>query len=743
MAEAGPTDHDRVTTLAGPTKGTSPDGKMTEDELKSIIRRELDVALGVDGGKLSTDRRTALEYYEGEPFGNEVEGRSQVVMRSVLETVEWVLPVLLRLFCASDHICQYEPTGGQSLNQQQLAMREAASEQATEYTSYIFYRDNPGFMVLHDWMKDSLIQKLGWVKCYWDTQEVIETNHFTGLSQQEYDALTKEPDVEILNQREYPAPALGSFQGDAPDPGQAMLYDLELRITRREGRVRIDNVPPEEVLVSRRAKRGRPLPFLCHRSAKTWTDLIEMGYDPEKLKRIQTYDEQQYNTERIVRYEQEDDWPYATERTDQAMLELWVEECYLKVDWDGDGRAELRKVTTAGGAREILDNEEIDEVPLIPLCPVPMPHKLVGMSVADLVMDLQLIKSVLMRQCLDNLYLTNNPRHIVAEPKATENTYDDILTSRPGGLIRAQTTDAVVPVTTPFVAAATQPVLEYLDQVAEVRTGISRHNQGLNPDDLNKTATGVSLIQQAAAQRVELIGRIFAETGIKELCRRILGLVTRYQQHERVIRLTGRWIPMDPRQWRHNMEVAVDVGLGTGNRDQILQHLQQILQVQAQIVAQQKGLGGPLVTAQNIFDVLEALTENAGFKQKFFTDPRQAPPGAGQQQQPDPEMMKAHAQVASQQMQTQAQIQADQARAQLEMQTLKQKAQLEIELQQMRVSADLELEKQKAAHAMQLEEMKLAAKSRLEEATLAAKVNAGAFTPPPAPAAPVPGPVGP
>ena len=690
---------------------------MDELELKQIIARELDAALGTEGGKLSTDRRTALEYYEGEPFGNEVDGRSQVVMRSVMETVEWVLPALLRIFTASDKLVRYEPTREQD---------EKAADQATSYGNYIIYRDNPGFMVIYDWFKDCLIQKVGWIKCYWDEQQDSQTNSYEGLTEQEYQALLG-PDVEVLEERSYSAPQPG-FMEDAPDPAAPVLYDCKLRVTRTEGRVKIENVPPEEVLLSRRAKRGY-LPFLCHRREQRYTDLIEQGYDADTLDMIPSYDAPQYNTERMVRYEKEDDFPYQTERTDKPMRDIWIEENYLRVDYDGDGLAELNKVITAGNGAVILtkdgkpDIEPIDEVPMIPLCPIPMPHKLVGYSVADLVMDLQLIKSVLTRQVLDNIYLTNMPRHAVAENAATDDTYDDLLTSRPGGIVRMKDVNGLLPLETPFVAKEAMPVIEYFDQISEARTGVSRHNQGLNPDDLNKTATGVNLIQQAAAQRVELIARIFAETGVKDLGRMILGYVTKYQQRERVIRLTGEWVEMDPRQWQSQMEVSVSVGLGTGNRDQILQHLMTILQIQQGIVALQKGITGPLVFGKNIYDVLERLSENAGFKESFFADPTQPPPqgmaGPPQPPQPDPEMVKVQGKMALDQQQAQIDQQNDAARLQADLAAQRSKADLEMQLARERAALEMQLEEERMRHQMQLEAMR-------EQA----KIAGGAYTAP-------------
>lgn len=710
-----------------------------ESDLKQIIAQELSVAVGAEGGRLSQERLLALQYYRGDAFDGDQDlksrNRSTVVMRSVLETVEWVLPALLRIFTASDKIAQMEPAGA--------SQDEAAADQATDYITQIFYKDNPGFLILHDWFKDALIEKVGWVKRWWDTQQVQETNTYEKLTAEQYAAAKtpSEPDVvsiEVVDETEQPGP---------PNPltGQpTLLYDCKLRTTRRRDRIKIENVPPEEVLIGHRAKRGN-IPFLCHRRQRTRSDLLEEGYDKSTLALLPGYDSPEYGIERITRYEDEDEVPYNAERTDKAMRLIWIEENYLKVDIDGDGIAELCKIVTTGNGALILtkdgepDIEQVDEITLVPACPVPMPHKLVGMSLADLVMDLQLIKSTLVRQMLDNLYLTNDPRHYVDESKVTENTYDDLLTSRPGGVVRGRGEGAVTPLTTPFVAEAAVPMLEYIDQTSEVRTGVSRRNQGLSPDDLNKTATGMNLVQQAAAQRVELIARIFGHS-VKELIEGIIGLVRRYQQQARIVRVTGKPLAIDPRGWRESMDVNVSVGLGTGNRDQIVADLMKVLQAQFQIVQMQKGLNGPLVYGKNVFDALEFATENLGLKQSFFTDPTQPPPPGyagppGQQQQPDPEMMKAHQDLAIAQAKSQAEAQEQAVRLRADMTAMQQKAELEAQLAQQRAQLEMDIDRQRAAHEIEMEKMRAAAKLELEKAEIALRAQAGAYTPGPAPEA--------
>ena len=748
--------------------------ELDEDRVKQIIRRELEEALGQDGGRLSQDRLQAMKYYEGELFGNEVPDRSQVVMRTVLEAVEWVLPALIRIFTASNQIAIVEPPAP--------GLEDKAKE-ATEYLNFIF-KENQGFLLIHDWFKDALLERLGWVKYWWDTQQETETKTYSGLTQEQYDAiLGEDTDIEVIKLTKYfqdqdeflmdrpfvpppapppisqppsslaspasgtppammgatiPPPGLmppppagpvppppleppdmprGMGVGLAPalpplPPPQIELIDCTLRITREHGRVRLANIPPEEVLFSPRAKRG-DIPFLAHRRRWTYSDLVQQGYDEDTLDLVPMHSGEEYNSERVARHSEDALWAGDERRGSQRTI--WVEECYCKFAIKEDEpTSELYKVMTAGNGLIILtkdgkpDVECVDEIPFVSICPIPASHKLVGQSLADLTMDLQLIKSTLIRQMIDNAFLSNWPRIEVADDSVNENTYDDLLTLRPGGIVRTRRIGGVAPMMIPFTADKTFPLVEYLDQTQEVRTGVARHNQGINPDDLNKTATGVSLLQQAAAQRVELFARIFAH-GVEQLMRGIMGLVRRHQQQERIIQVTGGWLNINPKQWRQEMPVTVSVGLGTGNRDQILAHLMQVITLQGTIVQQQQGVQGPLVYAHNVYDALKALQENAGFKASFFSDPRQGPPPGAPPPpppKPDPEMMKAQAKIQQEQMQAQANVQAIGVKAQVEERLMNEKAQMDAMIQQQKLEHEKQMGLLKAQHETELERQK-------------------------------------
>jgi hypothetical protein len=402
---------------------------------------------------------------------------------------------------------------------------------------------------------------------------------------------------------------------------------------------------------------------------------------------------------------------------------------------------------TAGNGMVILTKdgkaavECVDEVPFISICPIPASHKLVGQSLADLTMDLQLIKSTLIRQMIDNAFLSNWPRIEVGDDSVNENTYDDLLTLRPGGIVRTRRLGGVQPMMIPFTADKSFPLVQYLDEIAQLRTGISSQGQMISPDALNNTAAAsIAMLQQSAAQRVELFARIFAH-GVEELMRGVMRLIRKNQQQERIIRVTGGWLNVDPREWRQEMPVTVSVGLGTGNRDQILQHLMQVIQLQGTIVQQQGGVGGPLVYPQNVYDALKALQENAGFKSSFFADPRQGPPPGSPPpppKPPDPEMLKAQAKIQQEQMQAQANVQAIGVKAQAEQQLMMEKAQADAAIQQqklehekqmglLRVQHETDLERQKAENALAvgMAKVKIAGEAKQREIEL--KYAAGAY----------------
>jgi len=353
----------------------------------------------------------------------------------------------------------------------------------------------------------------------------------------------------------------------------------------------------------------------------TRSQLIEMGFDKDEVNKLPTGNSIDYLEDNQVRYQE--DLVGLNDDGDKSSDEILIHECYSRIDINDDGKSELVKILLAGDSTyKALSIEEVDSMPFISITPVIMPHRFYGRSVSELVEDIQLIKSTVMRQMLDNMYLTNNNRIAVQDGQVS---LDDLLTNRPGGIVRTKQPPSNV-----MMAMNTQPIgdqaaglLGYLDSVKESRTGITKQSQGLDPNTLNKTATGINQILTQSQMRMELIARIFAETGIKDLGYKMFELVCKYQQKEKILKIRGKFIPMRPFEWRDKVNVTVAVGLGTGSKEQQLILLTSILERQLQAINLQQNVYGPMVNLRNIYNTLKKLIENAGLGniEPYFMDP--------------------------------------------------------------------------------------------------------------------------
>ncbi len=664
--------------------------KKKEQELKGTITRETTDALGYQNGKLVQERSLALDYYNSEPFGNEVEGRSQVISSDVLEAVESVLPSLLRIFTAGDDIVKFEPVGPED---------EEASKQATEYINHIIFKENDGWKIFYTWFKDALIQKNGFIKHYYKYEDEFLKESYKGLTEIEYQALLIDDAVEVVDVEEViEEKMVMTEQGEMADT--QTVFNVDVKRKSSSGKICIENVPPEEMLLSKRCKNIADAPFVAHRIKKTVSDLIGEGYDRKKIEDIPSYANSTWNEETLSR-NLFDEESYMDENADPSMREILYTECYLRTDIDNDGVAELVKVCTVGDTNEILDVEEISYIPFSTITPIINPHRLFGMSVADLVMDLQQIKSVLLRQLLDNAFLMNNSRVLAVDSQVN---LDDLLQSRAGNIVRVKSPNAVVPLQAQNFMQEGLAMMEKVDQIKEQRSGISRMQQGLDPNTIQKshtTATGVREAMQSAGQRIETIARVFAETGIKDLMNCLLKLTTQYQDYKKVIKIRNNYVPIDPREWKNKFNLTINVGLGTGSHEQRLQILGQILGIQEKIMMS----GSKLANEQNIYNTLERMVHNAGFKspQEFFTNPETLPP-----EQPKDPMQENPLLIATQQ-----QIQADREKNIAELQLKKEKMEAELELKKQEQVAELELKKQEMLAELQMEREKMNRKAQM------------------------------
>ena len=617
---------------------------MTNDELASKLSNEIESASGNFNTELSEQREDAMKYYLGEKFGNEIEGRSEIVTTDVRDTIEYIMPSLMRIFTTHNNVAEFEPQGPEDVEM---------AQQATDYVNYVFNKQNNGFKVLYDAFKDALISKTGVIKHFWEEKTEVSTENYTNLTEIEYQSILANDDMEVIEHTEV------IIQKQQVDDFGTLIspaiieHDVKVKKTKTDGQVRVLSVPPEEFLVSRRATSVEDASFVCHRVKKSVSDLILEGYPKSLVDELPSYTQNnaEFNEERIARFSYDDDSSPSNEGEGPSR-KVWLEECYMHIDYDNDGIAELRKITKGGHI--ILDNEEIDSIPFSTICPLPIPHKFHGMSIADTVQDIQLIKSTIMRNLLDNMYLTNNARYAVL---AGQVELDDLLSSKPGGIVRMRAPGAVTALPTPQIQPYAFDMVRYLDGIREERSGVSKMTQGLNPDVLTShvTSGAISAATESSMQRIELIARIFAETGIKDLFRNIYSLVQRYEDRQKIAYLNGKFVPIDVSRWKEKLNCTVNVGVGSGSQSSKTQTMGSIMQIIQGLI--QNGGMGSLVTPENIYNAVSEFIAQSGYKNadQFISNPAMMPPQPPAPPSLEEKVAQQKAQVELQKLQLQAQ----------------------------------------------------------------------------------------
>jgi len=671
-----------------PIEGEAVDETMPDSELVSILQQHETQAIGYTPGsddEISSQQERAINYYyrvmDDVPAQ---EGSSSVVDGTVQVVIDNALAALLKPFVSSDETVRFSPRGPEDVE---------TADQATEYANYVLHCDNNGFSIFHDWFKDALLTKLGVVKIWWEREEKVENGQRVELLGGLNDAIVRmRPD----------------YRGE--ENGTAYLGQMV-----EDGRIKIANIPPEEFRISPFSRNVQDAIYTAHVPLDiTRSDLIAMGFDAEVIEALPALTGSSIdNTIRVARYQDEriGDETISAPHVSQERVALRDE--YIRVDYDGDGIAELRRVVRVEDT--ILLNEEVDESPFATLCPVPMPHKVFGMSLADLVIELQRINTVLWRQMLDNLYKSNNPRPVVAQVGIMDDgsTAESLEDNAPGAAIMVKTLDGFRFDAVPYTADASLPMLEMVANMAEERTGISKTGQGLDTNALRKsgqmTATEMAMISAGKNARVEMIARIFAETGVKRLFKLMLGLLTKHQPKERMIRLRNEWVPVDPRGWPE-MDLEVSVGLGIGEKTEQVALAEQVLTVMNQLGQTPYA---SLIDAEKVYNATKRLFTAAGIKNtdEYLNSPQEQGP---QEEKPDPEMMKVQAEMQMQQ----AKLQSEQAlqAAKLEMQReeamqkqqlAREEAEFEAQLAAQKAQAEMAMAREKMAFEQEMAEQKM------------------------------------
>ena len=665
------------------------DEPMDEEELESLVAGLIEDAQDYIDQTEALDRNQANDYFQGRPFGNEEDGRSQVVSRDVRDTVALMMPQVMRTFFGSEKVVEFVPRGPEDV---QMA------EQATDFVNQVCIgQDNEGFSVFYNIFRDALVKRVGVAKVDWERREEVEHEEYTGLDDISLEALMSDPDIEGSSLESYPDPNFVpppppqpiSPGGPQPAPQQEMevpmLLDVVIRRLTVDGRITIEALPPEEFIIDRRAKGlGEDEFTICgHRRYLTVSELTSMGYDYEDMLEL-AGDEDAFgtNTELLSRnplgnFADSLDAGEANKRV------LYVE-AYAKVDFGGSGIASLRRFCCAGSHFKLLHHSPVNAVPFQIFSGFKEPHLWKGHSVADLTMDIQKIKSSVLRSTLDSLSKSIFPDTWAVEGQCS---LDALSSNRVGKIIRTRAPGMIGELNKSFNGKEGFPMLDYLDEVKGDRTGMSKASMGLDPSALqSSTKAAVSATVAASAAQLELLCRVFAETGMKPLFKKILKLLHTHQDKARMVRLRNEWVQVDPQTW-NQMDVAVNVALGLGTNEERMQMLAGLAAKQEQILEKQ-GPDNPLVNFQQYHTTLAKMTELSGYKdiQSFWTNPatyQAPPPPPPPEDTPDEIFAKAQAAKAT------ADIQRDQEKLQLD----REKMIREDDLNRDKLDADLSMKK--------------------------------------------------
>ena len=575
--------------------------KMSDSEINAIVAAEERDSIDFQT-QIGQDRAKLMDYYNCRPYGDEVDGQSQVVTSDVSDVIEGMLPSLVRIFTQGKNIAYFESDRPQY---------DREAQQKTAYANWVFTRQNDGTLILHNMFKDALLQYTGTVKVYWDEKKEVTKERYRGLSLFELQKLQLDEETEIEDQEERQ-----EFVQGVP----VTVYDVSVKRTTVIGKTCIDNIPPEEFLISRRARDFKNPPFIGHRTPKTRSQLILMGFDKDIVETLPAdeYFDFQMSEEKNARYWNYDGL-YDVNPGDPSNDIIYLGEYYAYLDTDGDGVAELWQVFRAGN--QVLAKEQVDEHPFCVVVPIPIPHRAIGSCPGEQVADIQYLKSTLLRQALNNIYQTNYMRTIVNERV----DLDDLLTPRAGGIVRVNDDgpigDSLQPLVVQPIAEPILRMMEYVDVMREVRTGVTRYNQGLDSEALNKTATGFKGIMEASQQRMDMIARIFADTGVRDIFRKIVKLAMQYQNDALQIRVLGEPLEVDPTAWRYNLDCRLDVGLGSGDRQEKIINLNAILAIQQGLMQ----TGSPLTDQAKMYNTLDKLAVEVGLKDAglYFNNPAQ------------------------------------------------------------------------------------------------------------------------
>lgn len=683
------------------------EGPMTDEDLIAILRKEEQAAYNWQMAELTPVREKAFNYYDRNPTGDEQEGQSKIVTSEFADTIESMMPGMMRVFASGEEVVEFTPLAPED---------EQWAREASDYVPHVFMRENEGFKIFYWTIKDALSGRLGAATVDIDEVEESRTDPVQGWTAEQVAAATMAAEQEGVAMDMDVQPDQATDVDSVTGQALPQTYSGTVTTTRKKRKVIVDTIAPEDVLFSPLARDIDEASFAGYRKRVTASYLRSLGLSQEDVDQISddrpvSVEERQRNASALLQDRERHD----SERR------YWIVVAYVRADANGDGISEFWRILYAHGGGEagrIIEKEEWTDgpTPLALATPILMPHTIVGRSIYDQVADLQEIGTAVTRGFLDNLYLTNRPRPAISS-RVNINSVIDWTPGMPVQMLGNENPNEHISwLQVPSVMPPALQAMEYFSSIRENRTGVTRYNQGLDANSLNKTATGVQQIMSASQQRQELTARTLAETYVKRLMRLIYRAIKRAASGPMQYYNGEDFARCDPTKWPDDMHLQVNVGLGTGNKQQQAQDLMLIGAMQEKLVAAQGGTQGPLVTPEHMANTGRKLTEALGFKGtgEFLASPKEIKAAPPQQPPPNPEMAKV-----------QAKAQADAAALQMKAQADQQSLQADIALQRMRMEAEIQLKREQAAADMQIAREKAALDLQLarEKAALDAELK--------------------
>lgn len=670
------------------SEGEAPERapKLTDMEFLEIVRSEQQAAIGIEtGDSVVADRIRAMEYFKGEMSDlPSMPNRSKATSTDVSDAVLTALPDLCEIFIGGEDIGAFRAVGEED---------EEAAKQETEVVNHVIMEQNPGFELVHDGIHDALLNKVGIYNFWIEEEENYSADKLEGQTTMSVEAALQQHGENVMNVTQ-----------TGEDPMLGPLYSFTIQRAKTNKCVKIAAVDPNRFAVARDTKGLRDTTYCCMMTTPRAQELKAMGLNPDQVDRLAEFNASAKQEQEMARDTAGENLNPMSNGATHDLRTVCVYVHVIRVDAMDEGRPQIWRIVSNEQCTELLDKEMLSCVPFAAGSPYRIPHRLYGRSLADLLLELQRIRTALTRLHLDAGFFSINQRHEIALSDANEHTLSDYLNNIPGYPVRSKTGNALKPLTNARSDFATLESLEYFATVAENRTGIVRNAQGINPDTLHDTAKGAQMLMTAAQKRLRMIARTLAETLFKDLFIGVHTLLRTSGSQQMTVRITGKkWVPVDPSSWGERSDMTIEIGMGAGGREMDLVAAQAIGALLEKVMnAQAAGaLKAPVVTEDDIYRFGDWFVERAGVKKKFFTDPKPAMQAAAQQPpQEDPETQKAKAELQLQAQKMQADAQAQAAKLANDKAAAEAKARLDAWVAQKQA----DLAEQKAAFEAQLAE---------------------------------------